>query len=252
MKLADPLDFCRRASTAPALNRGLAALGLLGEEGKPLSLEIMASRLRLPKASLFRLLDTLQNLGLVRKTPDKWYEALWALQPLRDPRLAHRHTIECHLPNLCAATGCTVEWYEPAADGMVLTLQSHPDSELRVQARPGFVRRWNEEFEAVARLGYAFASQAPELSSPGVYVANGRFRLLGRATARRYLTEARARRQAEDEFFNSNGVRRCAVAVFSEPEDEFLGVLALAEVCHFSNRPPARSFLPTLAALLNS
>lgn len=124
MKLADPIHFCRSASTAPALNRGLAALGLLGEDGSPLSLESLAARLSLPKASLFRLLDTLQNLGLVR--------------------------------------------------------------------------------------------------------------------------------QAEDEFFNANGVRRCAVAVFSEPADEFLGVLALAEVCHFSNRPPARSFLPTIADLLNS
>lgn len=252
MKLANPLDFCRSASSAPALNRGLAALSLLGEEEKPLSLETLASRLCLPKASLFRLLDTLQNLGLVRKTPDKCYEALWALRPRGDRRLAYRNTIERHLPDLCASTGCTVEWYEPAVEGMVLTLQSHPDSELRVQARPGFVRRWNEEFEAVARLGHALAPQAPELSAPGAYVANGTFRPLGHTAARRLLAEARARRQAEDEFFNSNGVRRCAAAVFSQPEDAFLGVLALAEVCHFSNRPPARSFLPTIAAFLNS
>lgn len=75
MKLTDPIHFCRSASTAPALNRGLAALGLLGEEGSPLSLESLAARLGLPKASLFRLLDTLQNLGLVRQAEDEFFNA---------------------------------------------------------------------------------------------------------------------------------------------------------------------------------
>lgn len=252
MKLLDPARLCETPSAAPALNRGLAALVALGSHGSPFSLDTLASALKLPKASLFRLLETLQQLGLVRKTADKCYEALWTLQPLTDYRSLYRQCIESHFPSLCEMTGCTVEWYEPTKMGMVLIRQMQPDSELRVQAKPGFLREWGREFEAVARLGYAFANQAPEMNVIRAYVTNGVCKTLTQKEARRQLEDARTKHMASDMAYNVNGVRRCGVAVFDESGHVFLGVLALAEVHHFSKRPAAHTFLRQLTQTLNT
>ncbi len=252
MKLLDPIVFCNTPSAAPALNRGLAALAALGEKGGPLSLDALASLLSVPKASLFRLLETLQDLGLVLKTADRCYEPLWTLQPIEDRRTVHRRRIERNLEGLCETTKCTVEWYEPTESGMALVRQIQPESELRVQAKPGFLREWAGEFDAVARLAHAFASYAPPLVSPKVYVSNGVLKALPKKEASTRLAEARRSRTAEDGIFNSNGVRRCAAAAFDDASGTFMGVLALAEVCHFSNRPPAAEFLPQLLKILNT
>jgi hypothetical protein len=58
------------------------------------------------------------------------------------------------------------------------------------QGKPGFLRPWNTEFEAVARLGHAFAPQAPSLHSPGHYVSDGVFKKLSAGKASLLLAEA--------------------------------------------------------------
>ncbi len=251
MKQTEIQAFCRAATTAPALNRGLAVLAALGEESA-LSLDDLAVRLCLPKASVFRLLGTLQQIGMVRKTADKRYEALWGLQPLGDARTHQRRRIEAKMPALCSATGCTVEWYEPSEAGMDLVRQINPDSELRVQARPGFVRKWGEEFEAVARLGYAFAREAPPVAPAQMYVDDGVLKKISRQEAVRLIAKAREDKAAGDLPFNSNSVRRCAVGVFDDAGETFFGVLALAECFRFSRKPSAQStFLKQLKTALN-
>jgi len=240
------LDFlCHTRTAAPALNRGLAVLALLCNQ-PALSLDKLTVQLRLPKASVYRLLETLQQIGMVRKTLDKHYEPLWTLQPLDEPRALYRQAIEKRMNVLCADTGCTVEWYEPAAKGMILTHQKNPDSELCVQAKPGFVREWGKEFEAVIRLGYAFAEEAPPVSSFSMYVSNGVKKTIPVAQVRAWITDARVRRAGHDAPFNANGVRRYAAAAFDETGKTFFGVLALAERCHFSRRSGAKAFLKQL------
>lgn len=216
------------ATPAPALNRGLAVLAALGEQG-PLSLENLAGSLRLPKASVFRLLDTLRQVGMVRKNPDKSYEPLWRLQPLGDARTGYRDAVITRMDALCAATARTVEWYEPCAEGMRLIHQVNPDTELRVQAQPGFLRRWNVEFEAVARLAHAFAVEAPAVSATSLYVSHGVLKTLTTAKVRALLAEARKTRTAHDTAYNTNGVRRYAAAAVGP--GGLTGILAIAE-CH--------------------
>ena len=245
----DPLFFSRADTAAPALNRGLAVLAALGADS-PLSLEVLAARLKLPKASVFRLLGALQQIGLVRKTPEKCYETLCVLRPLADARVRYRENIGNLLPGLCRNTGGTVEWYEPSTLGMELIGQANPDREVRVQARPGFVRRWGEEFDAVARLGYAFAAEAPGLAGLHGYVSNGVIEKISKKRAEEMRKEARRGEEAVDAVFNANGVRRCAVAALEN--GEFRGVLALAEVYHFSASARPDGFLNELRAALRA
>lgn len=250
MKLGDPIFFSGCATPAPALNRGLAILRMLGERS-PLSLEYLSSHLKLPKASVFRLLDTLEKTGTVRKTAEKLYEPLWALQPLESDPLAFRHQIERRIKALPAETNCSAEWYEPTPEGMKLVLQELPHTELCVKAKPGFLRDWDTEFEAVARLGQAFAKEAQPLSHSKLYARNGELQKISTRKIRALTEEARRTSVAYDEAFNNNGVRRFAAAAIDERTGNFLGVLALAEAYRFSDLPPPSFHLTHLEKTLN-
>ncbi|MFH1497286.1 MAG: helix-turn-helix domain-containing protein [Verrucomicrobiota bacterium] len=236
------------ATPAPALSRGLAVLATLDAKG-PLSLETLAGSLRLPKASVFRLLETLRIAGMVRKNPDKTYAPLWRLQPLQSGRTHYRDAVIARMDALCAATACTIEWYEPCAEGMRLVHQVNPDTELRVQARPGFLRNWRVEFEAVTRLAHAFAAEAPAVSGTSMYAAHGVLKPLPAAKVRALLADARATRAAQDTAYNTNGVRRHAVAATGP--DGLTGILALAECHRFgAHRPRPSVLLKQLAQTL--
>lgn len=235
--------------SAPALSRGLAVLVALGEKS-PLSLEMLACELELPKASVFRFLGTLRQMGMVRKNPDKCYEPLWALQPLEDEPTRFRQNIELVMGSVCEAAAATVEWYEHCPEGMKLVLQKCPESEVRVQAKPGFLRPWNREFDAVARLGHALVSKAPKLTAARLFVADGVLESLSPAEFRKLLYEAKTNRAAQDAHFNCNGVRRCAVAAMRGAT--CLGVLALAECCRFPRRSRQRGLIKLLQTTLFS
>ncbi len=249
MKLNDPLALCRAETTAPALSRGLAIMASLAEEA-PLSLEKLSSRLSLPKASVFRLLGTLETVGMIRKTAQKTYEPLWQFQPAADPRVLLRNKLEGRMSALAEATGCTIEWYEPATEGMRLVLQKHPQSELCVKVGPGFVRIWGVELEAVTLLGYALYPQAPAPEPIDFYVSNGVKKTLSPAKASRHIAQAREEKTAADHAYNTNGVRRFAVSVSDPETGDFLGVLALAEAYHFNERPGVDTYFEQLNNLL--
>lgn len=229
---------------SPALSRGIAVLVALNTRGE-LSLEELARSLDLPKASVFRLLSTLVSLGLVRKNAGKAYESLWGLQPLNPPALQCREWALSSLVELSERCGETCEWYEPGAEGMMLVAQHQPERELRVQARPGFIRRWGGELEAVARLGYAFAKCAPAPVSAEAYGKDGVLSKLSLSAVRGRIVAAARDGAALDHAFNSNGVRRAAVAV--RTNGEFAGVLAVAQVFRF----PKPEALETLLEVFN-
>jgi DNA-binding IclR family transcriptional regulator len=245
MKLGDEHFLCHTDTPAPALNRGLAVLMSLVDEA-PLSLEVLTSRLELPKASVFRLLRTLESIGAVRRRSDKRYEPLWALQPLHaEPDLLHQQ-LDTIMPKLSLETGCTVEWYEPVVNGMKLLKQSHPDPESRVTAEPGYLREWNLELEAVCRLGLAFSPSAPKSASRKLfhYCKNGVTEPVPAAQSKALIQRARTAQATADNAYNSNGVRRYAAAVLHQ--QQFMGVLALAERYHFNPHPRSGEFLSLL------
>ncbi|WP_269524577.1 helix-turn-helix domain-containing protein [Coraliomargarita parva] len=248
MKFYSAQELARIDTSAPALSRGIAILGTLAQDG-PQNLEQLSSEMSLPKASVFRLLDTLAKIGIVRKTSDKRYESLYQLLPLDDPMAQFRQALEPKMEALCQTTDSTIEWYEPSEAGMHLILQRNPDRELCVKAEPGFLRDWDSEFEAVARLGAAFAPDAPKVESTQAYTSNGVLENLNASDIESFLKDARDTETAHDLAFNTNGVRRAAVAAF-DAKHQFLGVLALAEVYHFNTRNLSRDYLKQLKATL--
>lgn len=224
----------------PALVRGLSVWRLLAAEG-PLPLETVRSRLGLPKASCYRLLETFCRLGYARRDERRAYRMLWELRPLTDPGLALTTRVEALLPRLARSLAKTVEWWVPTADGMALRLQVAPeDAEVHVQARPGFLRPWGEELDAVAQLGYALAGEAPALARTVLHHRrHGVRERCPPGQARSAVRLARERRWASDQCYNANGVRRHAVAVMRG--NVLGGVLAAAELPRFGtgHRPPA-------------
>lgn len=216
---------------APALSRGLEILRTLSGEA-PLSLEELTGRLKYPKASAFRLLATLQNLGLVRRREDRRYEPLWTLRPLHAPAADRRQRLLDRLPALAAELKATVEWYEPSAAGMVLMRQEVSEGELRVQARPGFLRAWDGEADATMMLGHAFYPEAPSLPARlPAYIADGAWSSISRREVKKRIDAAAAAGVAVDAFFNENSVRRTAASVMAG--EAFLGVLGVASIYRF-------------------
>lgn len=243
-----PVETFSAPSDTPALSRGLGLLLCLGNRS-PLSLETLAARLALPKASVFRILSTLQQHGMVRKTADKLYEPLWKLQPMMEEKARFQDLLPAAMDRLCKQMGCTIEWYEPAPEGMRLLRQAHPESEVRVLIRPGFVRLWESELEAVTRLGYAFAPKAPSPSPSLVYYpVNGTSSRTPVRESRKSIARARSEKSAVDKYFNGNGIRRYAAAAFRQ--NTFLGVLALAEPYRF--QPSKNDFLSPLIQTLQT
>jgi DNA-binding IclR family transcriptional regulator len=240
------------AGAAPALSRGLAILDLL-DDGRACSLDQVASALKLPRASVFRLLETLEQHGRIERLPDKGgYRSLVRITPRDDGAEETRRAVRQALVRLAERSPWTSEWYEGLPEGMILRDRREPTGvEVRVSAREGFCRSWIGELEAVARLGWAFFR---ELAGHPV-IRRGTFWIYGKrdgyptpldpAEARRMVDEARARGWALDGRFNTNGVRRAA-RVITEPNGPPLGVLAIAESFQFGKRKPTRSMIEAL------
>jgi len=235
-------------TAAPALSRGIAILQTLALES-PLSLETIASRLRLPKASLFRLLETLQGIGCVRKTVDKKYEPIQILKPVSDSRISFVDTLISCMRRLCEQTDCTIEWYECASDGMQMIRQELPETEVCVRARPGAVFYWGMELTAVTKVGYAFANNAPAPKGTfSTYKSNGVSTKISLSYARREIQETKKNGFGKDAAFNINGVRRWAIPVFRG--NQFLGTLAIASNYRFNQLDQSNHLLSLMHAAL--
>ena len=234
-----PKDLAALETGAPALNRGLAALLLLGERG-PLSLDEIAGTLDLPKASVFRFLGTLVEAGAVRKSGRNRYEALWVVRRAGE-EATFEAALERALQSIVEKTGHTAEWYGGTEEGMRLVRQENPPTEVHVKARPGFLREWGPELEAVALLGRAFYAGAPKgFSGLAAYREDGVLRPLGAAECREMIARARAGKAASDLARNSNGVRRHAVAIVRD--GRLFGVLAVAETRRYPAPPRGEFF----------
>jgi len=221
-------------SPAPALARGLHLLDLL-QRLPGASLEQLAREVPYPKPSLFRLLQTLVDCGMVEKSPLLRYFPLRTLQPFQPQADLFPARLEHLLKQLCSLTHSTVEWFVQSEQGLVLDRQEHPDSEIRVFARPGFLREWQGEFDAIAMLGYAFAPLAPMYERGRAYIRNGSWEALTPNRARLHIERARDKGVASDLAFNANGIRRTAAAIFAP---DWRGILSIAIAYRFDRNPP--------------
>jgi DNA-binding IclR family transcriptional regulator len=232
----------------PGLARGIRLLELMAD-GESRSLEALVRLTDWPKASVFRLLQTLCALGMLRRhETDRTYSAACTIVPLdtsaAQPDLNRR--LPEILANLAQSTGQTAEWYVPTPEGLILVQRSEPENqEVRVVARIGFRRDWTGELEAVASIGNAYG-RPPRCPNPRywTYMEEGTKKTLSAEEVVRTLASARSDGLAQDAHYNLNGVRRSAAAISGS--GRLLGILALAE----SFRPgPEPSPLPVQNAL---
>jgi DNA-binding IclR family transcriptional regulator len=211
----------------PALDRGIQIIRLL-KDRPPLKLEEVSSLLSLPKASVSRLLWTLEQAGVVTRDPNsKRYRALQMLSSIHDP--LSDVEIQRHLDALSACTQRRAEFYRCDENGSTITHVSSPlQQEVSVTAQIGFVRNWSSELDAVCAIGHAFFSHAPTLSRSihqgGCIAQNIR---LSPREAKSHIASLVTSGAALDEDYNANGVRRLAAPLIYL--GEFRGIVALAE-----------------------
>ncbi len=241
------METTRKTPIVPALSRGLTIMRLLGTEG-PLAMETVAARLKLPRSSTFRLLETLLALGYAERDASRRYRLVWSLQPNQGHSANLGRRIEAGMKTLAENIGVTIEWYEPSERGLEMRRQQLPSrSEVHVQARPGFVRLWNDELDPVARIGHAFAPGAPAPRPRlKIFKRDGVVSRLTLDETRKLIAKDRKAGGAHDAAFNTNGVRRVAVPLLL-PDGQFAGILAAASSISFDPKAPTPARI--LAAL---
>lgn len=231
---------------APALERGIHLLNILASGQGDRNLDELAKITKYPKASILRFLETLANLGLVRKDPrTRTYHAVAALVPMRPDDIYMKHEISSVLEKLSSDTGKTSEWYIPHNGNMTISdrheVQNGP---VQVKATIGFVRDPDEEFEAVARI--ALANGIGNAGRKEFWRTRGAEKIKVPAEkAYKILSASRKNGIAMDEDFNANGVRRFAASV-KDGQGDLFGTLALADIFIPSHDADSRKILNTL------
>lgn len=228
----------------PGLQRGFYVLSFLSD-GVAKSLDEITKQTGYPKASVLRMLYTLEQIGAVeRDVAGKEYRALSVITSIEGNNGVFNRLVDNVLAKLSAETGLSGEWFIPQENGMYLARRaSPPTGELWVIARTGYTRNWYDEFDCVAILGHTFANPNKKSFSEGSiwqYTEEGGKKNLTHdqilqilKTTKLAVTQAVAKVDSEtsdetisDPFFNSNGVLRIAHGVFDK--DSLKGVLALA------------------------
>lgn len=216
------------ACETPALARGLKTLRELNVRGD-MSLDDLSNTLGFPKASLLRILRTLQSFGYVTRCPNRLWraEVCLARHGARDAEALIRHSGDV-LDELVRATRQTGELYHPEDDVLVLIDRRECfRPKMTVSARVGF-RRQGPELEATTRIRLAFAENRGSVSGMNIRKWGEEIEL-SEAAAEERLRAAKDAFLAFDEFPNSNGVRRSATPLLAR-DGSFNGVLAVA-VC---------------------
>ena len=213
---------------APALARGLEILSLLANS-EPLSLEKLSYTTKIPKASLLRLLETLEIKGFVERNPvNRFYTNKVIFLPVwKEFNLTE--SINLFLKDLSFKTGRTAEFYIIEKDHLKITARHECESRIiTVKANLGFIRELDGEFEAAARIVHAFTELPPCRFNKKLWqYKNGKKEKITLCEYKKFIAFSKKNFTAIDFEFNSNGVRRSAAPLFQN--EKFLGVAAIAE-----------------------
>ncbi|HPO90992.1 MAG TPA: helix-turn-helix domain-containing protein [Victivallales bacterium] len=213
---------------APALARGLDLIEFLSES-EPLTLERLSEKLSIPKASLLRLLETLELKGYVEKNPkNKEYMAKTIIIPTFIEKNL-REKINKLLNDLSEKTLRTVEFYIPDKNGLKIAFRKECEiKNITVKAKIGFKRSLDSEFEAVTRIAHAFADSLKTQYYDKMWIYNsGQIKKINKEDYEEFVKTTKKERIAIDFEFNSNGVRRTAAPIFEDKN--LIGIIALAE-----------------------
>jgi DNA-binding IclR family transcriptional regulator len=216
---------------APALEYGIRAMQALENLGE-MSLEDLTRKTAVPRSTLLRVLETMEELGMVsRDATNRKFTAVMRLVPTDDEDELNMKILQKTMENLCDAVKQTIEWYKPTSEGtLTITHRCEPTDqrEVRIAARIGFTRACDGELEAVARVACAGQFCPIEFNGRWQYDDNGKQQYFTAEEVETLLRAVKMERAAIDYNYNSNGVRRCAAGVFDGDGDP-VGILAIAE-----------------------
>ncbi|USD43236.1 helix-turn-helix domain-containing protein [Vibrio sp. SCSIO 43135] len=212
----------------PACARGLWVLKCLSTNNEGASLDQLHKISEVPKATLSRILETLEMLGLVVKDEAKLYKTDYQIVLATDSSSSFDDKLFEAMNYLSKQLGYTAEWYVPTLSGMVMKKTMSPLKERRVWAQEGFVRNWGGEVDAVYRVGKrCYGDKAPVNDVAWTYGKKGKKISIPVEKLDEEINELSEEASYADNNFNENGVRRSAISVFVD--NKFVGVLALAE-----------------------
>lgn len=215
-------------STAPALSNGIAIIRYMEKHPNCL-LENVIQDLEISRATAVRLMQTLCSENIVsRDEKSKKYSLKSNLVPKTQE--SFRLCLAEEMKKLRDLESVTVEYYIPTHKGMLLQEEIPArNKEVTIIAKEGFVRKWDDELEAVAIAGYYLMGKTP--SSNHWYWKQGKKEPLNRNQSMELINHFESRGYAIDMDFNSNGVRRMATCFHSEES----GVLSIAQTFNYSS-----------------
>jgi DNA-binding IclR family transcriptional regulator len=221
---------------APALSRGLRLITYLCRDGAS-SLDRLTKATGWPKASVLRLLRSLELAGVVARDPDnKQYRALMRLVAGSTNENMLRSRCATAVAWACKAAKQTVEVYLFSNHTLAMIDRAEPDGiEVSVRARIGFVRRL-EQADAATIIAFAFAYPQGIPAGKHWYFDNRVETAMPKERLQTLVQQARARGAAADLGINANGVRRFAAPLI----DSIGGLAGVLVIAHAGAFPPGR------------
>lgn len=215
----------------PALSKGLKILELIHYGGEK-TLSELTRESRFPKSSVARYLETLESAGYIERSAiSQKFKLNCKISKSKTGPSNLKDLLPRLMKALVQATGFTAEWYERHNELAVVKQIYEPENvSVKVVTKFNFERRLDRELDAVTRLFIA-NDQRPG-SMPAYFIRNWEKQInLSETDALRLIEDAGKQKVVVDNFFNLNGVRRCAVALHN-CHGQFSGVLALAGHYH--------------------
>ena len=201
-----------------------------------------------PKSSILRYLTTLEKLGAIWKNPVKrTYKCNIRIVVDAEENPVFEKKRKAAMHELCDLTHRTVEWFEPAEEGMVLCDRISPSDHF-ISAKVGIGANfsWNKPLEAVRILGNSrlFINKIPNDIVVKKLISNGVAVPILPAEINELLQETKDKKVISDEFCNSFGTRRIAAVI--EKAGKFIGILAVIEVVLHADVAQNLNFIPAL------
>jgi DNA-binding IclR family transcriptional regulator len=216
---------------APAVHQAIEILELLMDSG-PLTLGQIAEITGFSKATILRLLDTMETHAWVGRNLDcKTYEPLVVIRSKHDPAQRLESLIQRQLDALCSATNHTVEWYHLRKDYAEIVQRCEPiDRAVSIRAKLGFRRNYTTELDAVVCVAMASGDidcREKEPDNGYVIYKFGQQTHISLDESLELVSHAGDGLMTYDNEWNGNGIRRHAVGVKS-PNGSLAGILAVA------------------------
>lgn len=215
---------------APAVQQAIELLELLNQSG-PLNLTGIAAQTGFSKATLLRILATLEAYGWVSrsKSGDRKFEAEVMIRSKNHQNREQR--IQEIVDNLCSKTNHTVEWYLLTDEYAEIVQRSEPANRVvLIKAKLGFRRSFSAELDAVVRVAAAAGAVDCRTAEPpngyGFY-RSGKIVHLSQHETQELIAKVGHDLLTFDHEWNSNGFRRHAVGV-RRHDGKLAGILAVA------------------------